>query len=194
MTTTTLNEMIERHNKMTAIEKAMEMKATIARVQGTYVKSKIDISDARKRVKAVNAAIAEYNEREGVEKIDLIKKPFTEKVSKNDKLFMTLSVTEKGLDATIGSIKLRYELNADDWKEVRAFTVKTECAAVTSKQREFLTEVSNAARKLAHSYGLENMNVDKRIQKIVGMTLKECEAALNKIDALTTVKVEKAAV
>lgn len=191
---TTMSEMIERNNKKSAIDKAMDLKKVIAKTNGTYVKARIDISDAKKRVKTVNAAIAEYNEREGVEKMDLIKEQFTEKVSKNDKLYMTLRVTKEGLDATIGTIKLRYELNADDWKEVKAFSVDAECDAVTNGQREFLTEVSNAARKLAHSYGLENMNVDKRVAKIVGMKLKECEAALNTIEANTTVKVEKAAV
>ena len=191
---TTMSEMIERNNKKSAIDKAMDLKKVIAKTNGTYVKARIDISDARERVKTVNEAIKEYNEREGVEKLDLIKTSFTEKVSKNDKLFMTLTVNSKGLDATIGTIRLRYELNADDWKEVKAFSIESECESVTKGQREFLTEVSNAARKLAHSYGLENMNVDKRVAKIVGMKLKECEAAINTIEANTAVKVEKAAV
>ena len=194
---TTMSEAIERNNKMSAINKALELKKIIAKVQGTYVKRTVDISDARKRVAIVNAAIEEYNAREDVtEKLEKIDKRFRQVVTSknNDKLPMIVTVNQYGLNASIGSITLRHEIGADDWKEVKTFGIQAGYGALDSAQHTFVTTVSEAARKLAHSYGLVNMNVDKRIQTIVGEKLKECARALEKLEALKAVKVEKAAV
>ena len=56
---TTMSEMIERNNRKSAIDKAMELKKVIAKTNGTYVKARIDISDGRARVNTVNEAIKE---------------------------------------------------------------------------------------------------------------------------------------
>ena len=194
-TTTTMENLIEKANKKSSIDKALELRETIESFQGIKVKRTLDIQDAKEKVKAANKAIDEFNELPNIEqKIDRIPTSFKMIVTPNDKLKMTLTVTTKGIDATIGSIKLRCEVDSKEWKEVKAFSIDSKDDSVTDGQREFLTTVSKAAKKLINSYGLENMNTEKKAQTIICEKMKVVKAALDKIESLTKVEVIKKAV
>lgn len=194
-TTTTMANLIDKANQESSIDKALAMRDTIESFQGVKVKRTLDIQDAREKVKAANLAIDEFNARPDIaQKLDKIPTTFKMIVTPNDKLKMILTVTTKGIDATIGSIRLRREVDSKEWKEVKAFSVDSKCDSITEGQREFLTTVSKAAKKLIASYGLENMNTEKKAQTIICEKMKVVKSVLDKIDSLTKVEVIKQAV
>ena len=194
-TTTTMTNLIDNANKESSIDKALAMRDTIESFQGVKVKRTLDIQDAREKVKAANLAIEEFNALPNIsQKLDKIPTTFKMIVTPNDKLKMTLTVTIKGIDATIGSIRLRREVDSKEWKEVKAFSVDSKCDSITDGQREFLTTVSKAAKKLIASYGLENMNTEKKAQTIICEKMKVVKSVLDKIDSLAKVEVIKQAV
>ena len=109
---------------------------------------------------------------------------FSQVITPNGKLPLTLTVRTNGILARVANIALFWDLNTGKWHEVRVAGLSEEAMEnLDPCQKDFTDTLSKAAFQLMKQYGLMSMNCEKRMTTIINETMEHARLAMWHINA-----------